>query len=301
MVEAVDVLNFSIFGLNVGTFSRFALIFIMFGMGLNLLPKHFQYVLNNNKAFLAGLLGQMVLLPLVALIVIGVFAPLPEVAVGLLIIACCPGAATSNFITYLARGDLALSISLTAASGLATIFTIPFIINTALIFFDFTETSIRLPIITTIWNIATLTAIPVFVGIAVNIFNPWLAYRLQKLVSLFSFAALLIVMYLTGVEVKNEMSQMIDVALLPVLFMNTAMVCIGLIFGRILRLQQKEIITLGIEVGFQNYILAIVIAIDFLGSYVMSIPAIIYLFCMYFTAIFVVAWATLYLPRDESM
>mgnify|MGYP001226048173 CR=1 FL=1 len=300
MIEAFDVLNFSMFGVNVGAFSRFALILIMFGMGLNLLPNHFKYIFSNSKAFLAGLFGQIILLPLIALIVIGIFEPSPEISVGILIIACCPGAATSNFITYLARGELALSISITAASGLLTIFTLPVIINTALNFFEFADAAIRLPILKTIWNIASLTAAPVFVGIVVNIIRPDLAYRLQKLVSLLSFAALLAVMYSTGVEVKSEMSKMIDIAFLPVFIMNAVMVCIGLMLASVLRLQRKEIITLGVEVGFQNYILAIVIAIDLLGNYLMSIPAIIYLFCMYFSASFIVGGAIYSMPGDGS-
>ena len=298
MVEPIDVLNFTVLGVNVGAFSRWALVLIMFGMGLNLMPKHFYYIFSNSKAFFAGLLGQILFLPLIALMVVAIFMPSPEVSVGLFIIACCPGAATSNFITYLARGELALSISLTAASGMVTIFTIPFIINMALHFFEFADTNIRLPILTTIWNIATLTAAPVLVGIIMNMINPDVAFRLQKLVSSLSFFALLTVMYLTAIEVKSAISSIIEIAFAPVFLMNTVMVCTGLLLGQGLKLRRKEIVTLGVEVGFQNYILAIVIAIDLLGSFLMSIPAIIYLFCMYFSASFLVGWSLVFGLED---
>jgi BASS family bile acid:Na+ symporter len=113
-------------------FLPLALFIIMLGMGLGLTLKDFQRVLVEPKAVILGLIAQLILLPVVGFMLAGVFPLSPELAVGLVIISACPGGATSNLMTYLARGNVALSITLTAISSLMTVLTIPLVINLAM-------------------------------------------------------------------------------------------------------------------------------------------------------------------------
>ena len=290
-MENINVLTFDIIGIPVGDFSKFALIIIMFSMGLNLSFDNFGNILKFPRPVFIGLLGQIILLPLVGFILTNLFDLRFEIAVGLIIIACCPGAATSNFMTYLAKGDLALSVTLTAVAGVITVFTIPLIINLALDIYSAQKTILSLPVLDTIWNIFTLTALPVFTGMIVRLTNPKFANYCEKIITPISFSALIIVMIMTGREVWPNLNEMIQEALVPVLMLNFIMVGLGLFLGKIFKLSFKQISTLGIEVGFQNYILGIVIALGILGNADMSIPPIIYLFSMYLSATMIIIFS----------
>ncbi|MBS4073218.1 MAG: bile acid:sodium symporter, partial [Algoriphagus sp.] len=116
-------------------FLPLALAVIMFGMGLSLTLSDFKRILIYPKAVLLGLLNQIVLLPVVAFFIANGLGLSPELAVGLMILAACPGGATSNLITHLAKGDTALSITLTAFSSMITVLTIPFVVNFSIGYF----------------------------------------------------------------------------------------------------------------------------------------------------------------------
>lgn len=284
-IENINVLAFDILGIPVGDFSKVSLVIIMLSMGLTLTISNFSYVFKSPKNILVGIIGQLVLLPLVAFCLCQIFSLSASVAVGVMLIACCPGAATSNFMTYLAKGELALSITLTALTGVITIFTIPLILSAALSFFGLSNQGVTLPILSTIWNIFMLTGLPVIFGMLVRAFTPNLAQRLEKFLTPLSFAALLTVMLMTFKEVWPIVDILVREALLPVFFLNLSMVLIALGFGKLMQFSSKISNTIAIEIGFQNYVLAIVIAIGMLKSPELSIPAVVYLFSMYLTAI----------------
>jgi BASS family bile acid:Na+ symporter len=290
-IENINVLAFDILGIPVGDFSKVSLVIIMVSMGLTLTLSNFAYIFTNPRSMLVGLVGQLVLLPLVAFCLCQVFNLSNSVAVGIMLIACCPGAATSNFMTYLAKGELALSITLTAVTGIITIFTIPLILNSVLSFFGLSDQGVSLPILNTIWNIFILTGLPVILGMVIRALAPKLARRLEKLLTPLSFVALLTVMFMTFREVWPVVAILIKEALLPVFMLNLSMVVIGLRLGRLMQFSGKISSTIAIEIGFQNYVLAIVIAIGMLNSPEFSIPSVVYLFSMYVTAIPVVLYA----------
>ena len=106
-----------------------SLIFIMFSLGAGLTVNDFKNIFNQPKAFLVGIINQMLILPLVAFIVIFIFGLENEIAVGMMILACCPGGVTSNIITKFAKGDTALSISYTAVVSIVTVITLPLIVG----------------------------------------------------------------------------------------------------------------------------------------------------------------------------
>ena len=299
-METINVLTFDIWGIPVGDFSKVSLIIIMISMGLTLTLSNFSYVISQPRSVLVGIIGQLVLLPSVAFLLCKFCGLSNSIAVGVMIIACCPGAATSNFMTYLAKGDLALSITLTAVSGVLTVFTIPLILNASLSYFGLSDQGVTLPLLNTIWNIFILTGLPVIFGMVIRAFSPHLARVLEKLLTPFSFAALVTVMFMTFREVWPVVGVLIREALLPVFLLNLIMVSIGLVIGKMMHFSAKTSNTIAIEIGFQNYVLAIVIAIGMLNAPEMSIPAVLYLFSMYVTAIAIIWYSRVKLQAPHS-
>ncbi|MGK7932168.1 MAG: bile acid:sodium symporter family protein, partial [Microcystaceae cyanobacterium] len=141
-------------------FLPLALFIIMLGMGLGLTIKDFTRILVDPKAVIIGLIAQLILVPLTGFLLASLFPLSPELAVGVVIIAACPGGATSNLITYLVKGNVALSITLTAISSVITIFTIPFLINLSMQQFMGEGVAFQLPFLTTVIKIAVITFIP---------------------------------------------------------------------------------------------------------------------------------------------
>src|SRR5688572_17285015 len=145
-------------------FLPLALAIIMFGMGLSLTPGDFKRILIYPKAVAIGLCNQLIFLPLVAFGLILLFGLEREAAVGLMILSACPGGATSNLITHLAKGDSALSITLTAFSSMITVLTIPFVVNFSLNYFMPGGEVQQLNVVGTVISVLFITVIPVAAG-----------------------------------------------------------------------------------------------------------------------------------------
>lgn len=157
-----------------------ALVIIMFGMGLTLTVQDFRRVWIAPKAVAIGLIAQLVMLPLLGFAIASLTPLSPELAVGVIILAACPGGPTSNLFTFLAAGDVALSITLTAISSLITVFSIPWVVNLGLqAFLDQTST-FQLPFGPTVVQIAVVAIIPVVLGMLVRHYAPQLAQRTDR-------------------------------------------------------------------------------------------------------------------------
>lgn len=153
---------------------------IMFGLGLSLTFSNFKQIMLRPKAFFVGLGAQMIFLPTVAFLIL-LFSGLPDVfKVGIMILAVCPGGTTSGFVTYLFKGNVALSISLTVVNSILTLFTIPIVVNLALWYFMHTEVELHLPIGQTILQMFLITLLPAFLGVLVRTFKSSVAEKLQK-------------------------------------------------------------------------------------------------------------------------
>ena len=163
-------------------FLPLALFFIMMGMGLGLKIVDFKRVLVEPKGVILGLVAQLIVLPLVGFVLASIFPLTPELAVGVIILAACPGGATSNVISYLVRGNVALPITLTAISSLVTIISIPLVINLGMQMFMGADTTLQLPILTTITQIAVITLLPISLGMFINKSQPRLAAKLENIV-----------------------------------------------------------------------------------------------------------------------
>lgn len=268
-------------------FLPLALAFIMMGMGLSLTVGDFKRIVVFPKAVLLGLGCQLLLLPLLGFALVKGFSMTGALAVGVMIIAACPGGATSNLICHLSKGDTALSISLTAVSSFITVLTIPLIVNLAIDHFGEAGT-VRLPWSQTVVQIFGITILPVSIGMWIKRRRPALSQKADKPVRLISaiFLALIIVAALL-----KERDHVVDFFRLvgPVtLLLNVASLAMGLAIGAIFLLSRKQMLTLSIETGIQNGTLGILVAATLLKNATMTIPSAIYSLIMFGTAVVVI-------------
>ncbi|WP_209331785.1 bile acid:sodium symporter family protein [Lunatimonas salinarum] len=268
-------------------FLPLALAFIMLGMGLSLTIKDFKNCFLFPKAILLGLATQLLLLPLIGYLLIFAFGLTGTIAVGLMILAACPGGPTSNLITHLSRGDTALSISLTAISSFITVITIPIIVNFAIRHFG-EAGSIILPVGQTIMQIVGVTIIPVSVGMYLNHRFPAVSSRADKPVRLAS-AIFFVMIILAAILKERESLPAFFAQAGPVtLLLNVATLLIGYYLAKWLLLPKPQQISISIESGIQNGTLGIMIAATLLKNSEMTIPIAIYSLLMFLTAAVVI-------------
>lgn len=271
-----------------GYFLPATLAIITLGMGLSLTEKDFTNIFIHPRAVIVGLCCQMILLPVIAFL-IARFIPIdPMYQVGLMIIAACPGGATSNLITYLLRGNVALSISMTALNSILTLVTIPLVVHLSLEAFIYDDTSIRLKIGETMIKVFSLTIVPTFAGIQIRKRFPAFAKNLEHPLR-YALPFLLLVVYAgvifidqgTGTATRNEFYKIFPSALL----LNISAMIAGFLVARILRLRVINQFTISIEVGLQNSALAIFVASTLLHSNEMALVPVAYGSFSFFTTL----------------
>lgn len=265
-------------------FLPLALFIIMLGMGLGLKLDDFKRIFVEPKGVIVGLIAQLIMLPLVGFGLAIVFSLPPELAVGLMILAACPGGPTSNMVTYIARGNVALSITLTAISSLITVFTIPLIVNQAMQFFMGKGAPLQLPFLKTVIQIAVITLIPVTLGMLLHRYTPQFAAKVEKWVKWISlFFLALIIVGLLAKERANVLSFFLQVGWVT-LTLNISTMILGYAIATLTQLDQDSATAITFEVGIQNGTLAITIASTLLNNPTMAIPAAIYSLLMFGTS-----------------
>jgi bile acid:Na+ symporter, BASS family len=274
-------------------FLPLALFAVMLGMGLGLKLDDFTRVMVYPKAVVVGLLAQLVLLPILGFVLASVFSLSPELAVGVIILAACPGGPTSNLVTYLARGNVALSITLTAISSLITVFTIPLVVNLAKEAFMGESTSLQLPFIPTVLQIAVITLIPVAVGMALHHYQPQVATRVERGVKWLSLALLGLIIAGLLVQQRDSVVGFFAQVGLVTLTLNLAAMTLGYLIALVARLDRANTTAITVEVGIQNGTLAIAIASapTLLNQPNLAIPAAIYSLLMFTTGGLFAWWA----------
>ena len=267
-------------------FLPLALFIIMLGMGLGLTLNDFKRVFVEPKAVITGLIAQLILLPIVGFALATVFPLSPELAVGVMLLAACPGGPTSNMIAYLVKGNVALSITMTAISTLITVFTIPLLVNLSMQNFMGEGTALQLPFVKTVIQIAVITIIPITIGMVLHHYTPKLAATVEKSVKWLSlfFLALIIVGLLLK-ERANVPSFFLQVGWVT-LTLNIVMMALGYNIATISKLDIASAKAIAVEVGIQNGTLAITIASTptLLNMPTMAIPAAIYSLIMFATS-----------------
>ncbi|QSE99168.1 bile acid:sodium symporter family protein [Fulvivirga lutea] len=261
-----------------------SLIIIMLGMGLSLTIADFTRIFINPKAILTGLFCQLVALPVIGFGIISVMDLPAEIAIGLIILAACPGGPTSNLIAHLAKGDLALSVSLTAISSLVTLLSIPILINMGLNRVLGQGTLIQLNVVSTIAQIFVIVILPVGIGMWIRARKEAFADRMLEPVR--KASALVFVLVLVGVIAKERANLIpfFQQAGIAALILNVLTMGFGYFIGRIMSLSIPQRISISIEGGIQNGTLAITIATAILHNSAYAITPAVYSIIMFLTS-----------------
>jgi len=263
---------------------------IMFGLGLSLTTDNFRNIVLFPRAFFVGLSSQMIALPIIAYIIL-LFSHLPDVfKVGIMILAVCPGGTTSGFVTYLLKGNVALSISLTAINSMLTIFTIPFIVNIALGYYMNQEVKLHLPILNSIIQIFLITLFPAALGVFVRSIKPIIAIDLQKglkYILMLLLAVVYSIKFFAGKQYGGTGITSAEIwMIIPYAFtFNVVCFIFSIAFGKIARLNMRDAFTIAIEVSLHNTTLAILIAGTLLRDQDMVKPALIYSMFSFWSAV----------------
>lgn len=261
----------------------------MFGVGLSLTLTDFLNIIRHPRAFFSALSAQMIGLPIIAFI-ISLIAPLPaELKVGLIILSASPGGATSGFLTYLWRGNVALSLSLTAVNSFLTLFSIPIVVNIGLRVFMGHETELSLPFWETVSQIFFITIIPAFFGLFVRRNFPVFAEKISKPSKYVMLVLLAMVFGIKMFAGESHGGAGLDwgdfVIITPfALIQNAGCLFFGYFFLKYMGLPHSSRITAAMESGVQNTTLAFLIANNLLGDQDMVKPALVYSLYSFWTA-----------------
>jgi len=234
----------------------------MFGMGLSLKVADFSRVFTLPKAALTGLVGQLLLLPLLGFALCIALNLNGIVAIGIMLLTLCPGGVLSNMFTLIGRGDLALSVTMTSISSLVTVFTLPFVLNLSLLFFDNDSIQLSLPFLKTASQIMMMTIIPVSIGMFVLHKAPQFAENSRKWVR--RGCNVFLPLVILSIVVKNDGAWFQDFMKLGAItvLLNVLSILLGFGLGKLAGLDFKKVRTLSIEVGAQNAMLGVTIAIS---------------------------------------
>lgn len=276
-------------GLITQLFLPLSLAFIMFAMGLTLVLDDFRRVLVEPTAFAVGAVSQMLVLPAIAFGLVMLWPIDPVLAVGVMILAACPGGVTSNLLTHLVRGDTALSISLTAVISLASVLTIPIIVNFALNWF-MGKGGVELPVARSVIGIFLITTVPVAIGMAVR--AKWTAWTIRfEPIARRVATALFVVIVLGAIASQRDNLVEFFAEVGPLMIvLNLVMMAVGWYAAVLFRLGEFRGRAISLECGLQNGTMAIFVAATLLGDEVMMMPGAIYGLLMFVTAGAWVGW-----------
>ena len=260
-----------------------ALFVIMLGMGLSLKIDDFKRIIFYPKAIFVGLVNQLILLPLIGLVIASYLTSQPEIAVGIMILVACPGGSTSNLISFMAKGDLALSVSLTALSSLITIVTIPFIVMFALDHFMGTGQEIEMNIPSTILQICAIVVLPIVLGMILRSVSTPFAERMGRPVRIASGIVLALIIIGLVVKERANFATYFQQAGLATLLLNVGTMILGYYSAKLFRLRKEAAISIAIESGIQNGTLAITVAVVMLQNTTLAIAPAVYSLLMFLT------------------
>ena len=280
-----------IMGLISEIFLPLALAFIMFSLGLGLTINDFSRVLKEPKDFLIGAFSQIIILPIVALILVLIWPLSPELAIGVMLIAAAPGGATSNIITSFAKGDVALSVSLTAIISLLSVFTIPLIVLISLNLIVDNYSSISISILDIAIQMFAIVTIPVILGILFRKFISNFSILFEPIAK--KISALLFAIVLLGAVLaqKDNIILYFSQAGLITLILNILMMMIAFYIAKFFVSGASQRKTIIVECGLQNGTLAIVVATSVFGGGVYLIPAATYSLIMFASSLIYIYFA----------
>ncbi|WP_339611776.1 bile acid:sodium symporter family protein [uncultured Planktosalinus sp.] len=262
-------------------FLPLALFIIMLGMGLTLKPSDFRNVILFPKSVGVGLVLKLLFIPALTFVLLYLIPLQPELAVGFVLLAACPGGATTNLITHLAKGDVALSITLTAIASVITVFTIPILVDLGMLQFMGESQVIELPFFKTIGQILLITIVPVCVGMFIHSKYPKLSHKAERPVKILSAVFLVLIIAAVLIKERANLVEFFIKAGPLSLLLNLLGMLSGYYITKVITKNKAQAIAVGVEVGIVNGTLGIAIAAGILENSVMTIPSAIYSIIMF--------------------
>lgn len=258
-----------------------ALFIIMVGIGMTLTVRDFHQVTVKPKGLVVGTIVQILLMPLVAFALCWLLSLPAAIAVGLVIIAACPGGTTSNLFTLFARGNVALSIVLTLSASLITILSLPLFTNYALRAYFGAGQDIILPFGKTVATLSAIVLLPVVLGMLVRSWRPRLASRAEGAVSV--FGALVLGVLIVGLvwDMRDRIGGLMAQAGPAALCLNLLGVFAGLFISRLCGLPRRDGLAVATELGVKNGTIGLLVTLTLLHSSEMSIPSAVYSVLMF--------------------
>ena len=261
-----------------------ALALIMLGLGLGLTTQDFKRVINNPKDFSVGLICQLIILPIVAYVLILILRTPVELALGVMIIAAAPGGVTSNVMTKFAKGDVALSISLTAIISLISIFSVPFIILSSAKLLGISNISEEITMTGIAIKMAGVVTIPVIIGMVIRKFAANFISSKLSLIEKTTGILFIIVFASIWIEERENILSYLGQAGLVTLLLNVLMMIIAFYIARSFATGIEQRKCIAIECGLQNGTLAVFVATQIFSDIVYIVPTAAYALIMYITA-----------------
>lgn len=279
-----------------------ALGIVMLGLGLSLTLDDFRRVVKFPRAVVIGLGAQMLLLPLACFAIAKGFGLSPVFAVGLMLLAASPGGATANLYSHLARGDVALNITLTAVNSAASLLTLPFIVNLSLEHFMGAGNAIPLQFGKVVQVFAIVLG-PVSVGMLIRARRKAWADRLDRPVRIISAVVLVVIIAATMIKERDHLLSSFAQVGLPALCFNLVSMGVGFFLPRLFRLERRQATAIALEIGIHNGTLAIAIASSptLLNNSEMALPAAVYSLIMFFTAAAFSLWVNRGVKVDAAL
>ena len=262
-----------------------ALAFIMFVLGLGLTGADFLRVIKQPRDFFVGAFSQVILLPIVGFILVMIWPIAPELAIGVMIIAAAPGGVTSNLLTSFAKGDVALSISLTAIISLLCVITIPFIVLTSVGLLGDSNISQDISLFSMSRDMFLIVTVPVILGMLFRRFTSGIALKFEPIAKKISIVLFVLVLLgAIAAERENVISYFAQAGLIT-LVLNVVMMVVAYYVAKLLASGTKQRKCITIECGLQNGTLAIFVATSIFGGDMYVIPAATYSLIMFATSL----------------
>ena len=262
-----------------------ALAFIMFVLGLGLTGADFLRVVKQPRDFFVGFFSQILILPIIAFVLVKVWPIAPELAIGVMIIAAAPGGVTSNLLTSFAKGDVALSISLTAIISLLCVLTIPFIVLTSVELFGVSGADSNISLIGMSRDMFLIVTVPVILGMLLRKISYKVATKFEPIAKKISIILFILVLLgAIAAERENVISYFAQAGLIT-LALNIVMMLVAYYVAQLLASGTKQKKCITIECGLQNGTLAIFVATSIFGGGMYVIPAATYSLIMFATSI----------------
>lgn len=263
---------------------------IMFGLGLSLTLHDFKRILINPKAILTCLGIQLLIIPVLAFVIASVSGLSPEQKVGIVLVSACASGASSNLITHLVRGNVALAISMTTLNSFITLISLPFIVSMALQFFLGKDSEISLPVPETVLQIILVTIVPASIGLYIRKLFARFAILMERPLKFILPVLLGLVFTFKIFNSESDGGSGITfpegVAIFPfVLALNILAMMAGYYISKWMKLEFRNQYTIAIEVGLHNTALALLVAGSIINSRDMEKPALVYALFTFFSAI----------------